>query len=370
MFFLRELRSNVQLVKGFQPDLLILSSKFPSSQDLNDGYFQRVVNVDKLFESKHIKRVYLNTFKAESSHRYLSDYCLEISSPNRFNRAAILILLLRRVRFLYAHSILRLENRHVLKVIKILKTKTIVDFHGVVPEEARLQGGFLHAQNLDDVERSIVKSASKLIIVSDNMQEHFLRKYPSCEDLFLKLPIQLPQLPTINRAQQARYDFAYIGGTQPWQNLAQPANLARTVFKDKRWLFIVPNPLEFVIEYGPFSGDVEILSSKGTEAFHLLSSSTFGLLPRKDSIVNSVSFPTKISDYVVSGCVPLIGEGVIGGIEELGLQYVTFNQLLNESWPSESELELMRRKNREKYDLYNVDSSKSFNEFLTSWVAT
>jgi GT2 family glycosyltransferase len=324
-----EFKDNLRILKVINPEILILSSKYPRESDLNDGYYIRVIQIENMLEDNRVKRIYINGSNRKRDLQMISETGYEISFSNRYNQNIFMIVSLLRTKMVYSHSILRLQNLRMLQFVKWFKIDLILDMHGVVPEESRLQRGYLHAQRLESVEKYAFQIAKKVIVVNKVMMEHFQLKYSSKQSQYLVIPIVRDKIPAIFTEGERRYDFAYIGGTQVWQDIPGLLDIVLKSGSSKTWLFIVPRVDSFIAEYGPFDENIHIVSLQGERALAMLKQSHFGLVVRKDSIVNSVSSPTKIFDYVISGCIPLIGNGSIGGISEFKLNHFKLEEVLN-----------------------------------------
>ena len=361
---LDEFRDNLVTLRAVDPNLIVLSSKFPEDHDLKDGYFLRVKQVDDLLEDLSIKRIYVNTTLNRSDVKILGENSFEISFSNRYNMTLFLLLTLVQVKRFYIHSILRLQNGYVRRILKMFKPEILLDIHGVVPEEARLSSGFLHAQRLETIEKEAFSMSQNLVAVTNQMTQHFGDKYDLSSKNFAVFPtIQGLDVDSVPEKTN-QYDFAYIGGTQPWQNLHYVLEIAQNELKRYSWLFIIPNEAEFTQRFGPLRMNISIKSAKGASADLLLRHSRFGILIRENSIVNQVSFPTKISDYVRNGCIPVTGEGIIGGVKDLQLNFLLLENIVLDGLPSNEEAQRLSTSNLERYLRASNDRADQIVEML------
>lgn len=309
-----------QVVLPLRADVLVLAGRFPRDADLLDGYFVRVRLIDQLLQKSKLSRVYLNMGAATNEAYFMAPTVVEVSVKGRLSSGIALTVLMLNTRFTYAHSILRLPQR-ILSIITLTRTKLILDVHGVVPEEALMQGDEQAAQLLDGVEARALKIADAALCVTTEMVRHLVEKHMVSAGKFTVLPIFDLELRKADSAKfhKRKTDFTYVGGMQPWQNLDSIRDRIIGSGDLFSWKFIVPNPGELRDRY-PELADfrrVTVLSARGPELGKHLRATKFGLLPRARSVVNSVAFPTKIVDYLSYGCVPATLNAPIGGIADL-----------------------------------------------------
>lgn len=312
-----------RVVRPLRADVLVLSGRFPRSSDMSDGYFVRVQLIDQLMHKAGLSRVYLNMGAASNEAEFVSSTAVEVRVKGRFSAGIALTILMLNTRFTYAHSILRLSHR-ILSFVTFTRAKLILDVHGVVPEEASMQGDDVVARLLDDVEGRALTVSQDVLCVTAEMSRHLTAKQGTPEPKFTILPIFDLNLTNAGSTgfDRRKTDFAYVGGLQPWQNLEAVRDRIVASGDLFSWKLIVPNTGELHERFPELARfrRVTVVSARGSELGKHLRVAKFGLLPRGRSIVNSVAFPTKIVDYLAYGCVPATLGSPIGGIADLGIQ--------------------------------------------------
>lgn len=142
-----------------------------------------------------------------------------------------------------------------------------------------------------------------VITVSTRMNRYVSEKFKSVKTVAIPLCVDLERFTMKSKAE--RKYFTYSGSGAPWQNLPQLSELWGELFKqdptirfrvisrDKRAKILSKYLPEHVIEY--------VGTSDLDELAVLMAESEVCFLVRKDSLVNRVSFPTKLSEYLAVG---------------------------------------------------------------------
>ncbi len=108
--------------------------------------------------------------------------------------------------------------------------------------------------------------------------------------------------------------------------------------------FFTPDPVGVSKEYEsafgqPFIGQTDSVPPEELAA--KLSQFEFGLILREDSIVNQVSSPTKMAEYLSHGVIPIVDSPAIGDYPTFGYQFVR----LDDDMPVPAEVSQMRETN-------------------------
>ena len=159
--------------------------------------------------------------------------------------------------------------------------------------EVRLKWGILRKLYTPDL----------AITVSTRMNRYVSEKFKSVKTVAIPLCVDLERF--MMRPKAERKFFTYSGSGAPWQNLPQlselwgelykkdPSIRFRVISRDKRAKILGKDLPEDVIEF--------VGTSNLDELAVLMSEAEVGFLVREDSLVNRVSFPTKLSEYLASG---------------------------------------------------------------------
>ena len=193
---------------------------------------------------------------------------------------------------------------------KIVKSKEIYYWvQGVIPEESFLR----HKSKIRYIGLSIIEYlslaiSSKQIFVSDEMQRYLEKKYN-------KKYIQSIVIPCISEfnddsSKKEKDSFVYIGGMSAWQRVDKMLAIFDDIVKmnSNAKLYIATLEKEQAQEYVDLylskenHERVEILSLENREKIqNFLSTKEYGFLIREENIVNHVSSPIKLAEYLSCG---------------------------------------------------------------------
>jgi hypothetical protein len=198
----------------------------------------------------------------------------------------------------------------------------VMDLHGAMPEETeyrrRRQGmpstrapRWFHKQ-----EARALAVCDAYIVVSDRMNDHLVRKLGDAvrtERSFV-LDVRSSARFTANVRHVSRLSYgmhdddivvAYSGGTQDYQRLPDIARftdaLARHVPR-LRLLVLTADPQAARRQLGPnAAGRAIVASVPPADLYSHLQIADFGIIFRDDHVINHVSSPTKVWEYLTSG---------------------------------------------------------------------
>jgi hypothetical protein len=298
---------------------------YPSSEQLKDGYYQRVASVDGLIENR--TRLYIGLYLK----KYLlpkvrrADKLAEVHA-NIIYVIFFWIYCLVFCKKIYFHSVIEASKGFPIVFLK----QTFIDLHGVVPEEMQFVKRNLLAGIFGFVESLVLKRAYKIISVTNSLKLAIQSKYPWLkDDVFIVLPI-FPASIDENSVESFvdREGFIYAGGTQPWQNIDIILKFSSTVKKFRGYL-LVGSIDRLYSSYNKEFGEIferwTIDSVAPREMPKYYRKVKFGFLIRDDSIVNRVACPTKLVEYIKYGVVPVMGFSDLGDFKKYGLKYFDIN---------------------------------------------
>ena len=196
---------------------------------------------------------------------------------------------------------------------------------GSSPDESFMRNhSYIRKYLISCVEYFALSKAKFVFMVSESMLKHFKKKYH--KDYSYKTYI----MPCYNSEVQrelfftpGKYDdntFCYVGGLSVWQCFPETVGLYKQI-EDR-----VPNAKLKI-----FTGDQDmaksILKEKGVKNYELkyvkpdqlvneLASCKYGFIVRAESPVNYVATPTKLSNYMAAGLIPIVSNSV-GFFEEI-----------------------------------------------------
>ena len=192
------------------------------------------------------------------------------------------------------------------------RIKIIHWFQGIIPEEAKLKTGSKKQYfAFNFLERFTLKFASCNFFVSEEMKNHYKKKYGFKKQNYFIMPCFNGVIQQKNKFLEKDYTspkFVYIGSMATWQCVDQVLQVFKLV-QDKlpqASLTLLTGQAEKAkqkckqyqvsakIDYVPLEEiDQELLKYK------------YGFLLREDIAVNRVATPTKMSTYLASGVIPI-----------------------------------------------------------------
>jgi hypothetical protein len=291
--------------------VILFLAPFYNESRLRDGYFRRIQAIDEIVGENCLK-VYVtpvNYVLDETNHESFPDAThldlkLDFEDPEE---AKIIGLIADMSDLIYYHSV-AFVNSTTLNLEKV----QILDLHGSVPEELMLQDNPEQAMIENEKEKLALEKVNYAIVVSRAMATHLQEKYLSTKVKYITLPILDSQ--TTHTKQyldpkpylEGKPFVAYVGGMQKWQLIPRMQSLIDLTHHLYNYQILVPAPDEFLLywketEIPPISvrsGDREAVKQVCEKAH-------YGLLLREEIVVNKVSCPTKLIEYLAYGVVPV-----------------------------------------------------------------
>lgn len=310
--------------------MILVIGQLPARENARDGMVQRIASVDALFGAE--PRVYLapRHEPQEGEPFQLSEAApgLRAGRPNLFDRADVeqMVALARQARAVYVHSVHWAQ--HVLPLY--LLGHVITDLHGVVPEEQRMLGHPEEAAQLERVERFALTHGLATVVVSGVMAAHLRAKYPGLSPRLLELPnlSQLPAPDVLDKPSPGPVRILYAGGTHAWQKVPRMLQALQLQRGGCAVDFLTPD-LEFMrreVQAAGLDGRLSVRSVAPAEMPSEYARAHFGFVLRDDHVVNRVSCPTKLQEYLAHGVLPIVESRALGDFEELGYCTVPVEQ--------------------------------------------
>ena len=185
------------------------------------------------------------------------------------------------------------------------------------------------------IERLAISFSTFLFMVSKSMLSHFEKKY-HCS--FAKKTYIMPCYNSIMQSDlfftPGKYEnnvFCYVGGLSVWQCFPETVDIY------KKAEDVIPNAFLKV-----FTGDIEkaksILKTKGVKNYSVefvvpdqlvskLADCKYGFIIRQESPVNYVATPTKLSNYMAAGLIPIVTDTV--GFFSESLSQIKYSVILD-----------------------------------------
>lgn len=315
--------------------MLLILAEYPDNRTQYEGMSQRVMAIDRLCATH--QRIYLFV-----SHRRfwtmartkLSDNVVQYRC-NSLAHGSFIRKLFKQADTCYFHSVI-----NVLPLLPFLpfiprNTNVVLDVHGVVPEESLYAGYKFKSKLYGLAERRIFARVDKVIAVSDTMTCHFRQKYSQWQGPATIYPILPAHIDSDADELVTEPDktgvvhVIYSGNLQSWQNIDLMLSLIKQHRADNMKFWILTGQREAMlrrIEDAGISLDerLTVLTVSPDELKTYYRIAHYGFILRDDMIINRVSCPTKLVEYLHAGIVPVVCSPKIGDFEQMGFEYLRF----------------------------------------------
>jgi hypothetical protein len=303
---------------------ILFFSRFPLHENEKaDGELQRVLIIDRLALREGYLRTYLHLqFRSLHVRVIRPDgmpdvevYLLSVFNPDTW---ITVIRLIRRNGIAYFHSLHNYKFAFFLKPW-MRHMQTVLDLHGVVPEENTFLGQPIRAAIYGWLEYRAMRRFDRFVSVSLGMIDYLLGKYPFLtKERFSLLPMirgaERQYDIELEKSQRALLGLPpdmpvviYAGNTQKWQNVNMMLSIIARC-SDRMYFIILSSAInEFrqrLQELG--ISNVHLNTVTQDEIYKYYSVANYGFLLRDDNVVNNVSNPTKLVEYLKYGIVPIV----------------------------------------------------------------
>jgi len=228
-------------------------------------------------------------------------------------------------------------------LFSIKSKKKFIDLHGAQPEELSYSGKPFLSLLFGLFEKLAFRNCDVFIHVSHQMIKHFSEKYPHCNQEDLYVPIFSSninvneKLALHSKANEARkklkiFDdkpiFLYSGGIQAWQKSELVVDFSKSLLDAGARVIILSMQKKFftteLIKYQNNS-NLLIASVNPEELSKYYLAANYGMMFRDEHVLNQVASPTKLSEYLFYGMVPMLTSIKVGDFVPLGIDYSTLN---------------------------------------------
>ncbi len=340
---------------------IVFLAGYPYPARDGDGYFQRVRAIDGMFDDRW--RIYFDPTPLPGQDAWYDmpaprTLVLRGGVVGRARRAMVTALvwaLALRCRLVYVHSVLRMEDYRLGRLLRLPFTRRVVDVHGVVPEEFRMHDDFFSARIYERHEEAAARRAHCMIAVTESMRHYLHQKYGA--DLRAQVLV-MPIFPGIepvvgSRPYRGRRPVVvYAGGLHKWQQVPKMIDAIERTRDRCEHRFYCPDPdaVRRMLSQGARADDGVVVDSKShEELIECYREAHFGFLLRQDSVVNHVACPTKVVEYLAMGIVPIVDTEHVGDFAALGMRFVRIEDFIAGRLPDEVARDEMAAANREVY---------------------
>ena len=262
---------------------------------------------------------YINLLKFHNYKNGNGNFVYEVGLF-RFDK---IIPLLKKTKSVYFHTV-----GNFIKLSPYMyffsKKKKIIDLHGSQPEELSYSNQNILSNIFSFFEKIAFRKCDYFIHVSHNMISHFKEKYSwhNKPDLYVPIfssnldlnkKINIYESSKTSRIQLGINEdekvFLYSGGIQAWQKVDCVVNFSRKVINSGHTVILLSMQAEFFKDQLSDCLDnpnLIITSAKPEELEKYYLASNFGMMFRDDNVLNVVSSPTKMSEYLYYGIIPVL----------------------------------------------------------------
>ncbi len=326
--------------------MILFISKYPSETTIKEGMSQRMVSIDAQF--KNNQRTYLfvsyRTFFKKRVEEILPG--VKQYQCNLFVHFFLIFRLIQNSEIIYFHSIMNAFAVFPFMFLNIKSKKTILDVHGVVPEEQKINGNRLKGFLYNLCEKKTFKIINYAIVVTDIMKDFYEKKYPheAHKIKFIIYPIIPENLiysfklnnfnPLDENSANDKIEIIYSGNMQTWQNIPLMVQIIKNNLNNKIHFTILTgeiNDMQVFFEKNGLKDDdrITIKTVLPNELRNYYLKAHYGFILRDDIVINNVACPTKMIEYLYYGITPIIKSSKIGDFNTFGyekIEYTKFNE--------------------------------------------
>ncbi|NHA04455.1 glycosyltransferase family 4 protein [Mucilaginibacter sp. HC2] len=344
--------------------ILVISSYY-NEENIKDGMIQRVKSVDD--NLSNFDRIYLNIkihkfFKKKVTHQRDNVKSYDINVIFHF---FFILKCISKADVIYFHSIYNVIR--IFPWFLLFRKKTILDVHGVVPEELVSVGRNFRAGLYSLVEKVAFRKMSLMIFVTESMADYYKKKYPGWHGaykIFYIVPANLVVDNNTAIENNGKINVIYSGNTQKWQNIELMLNVIKNNLSENiNYLILTGEPEVFNEQIKNLNINADKISVKSVhpnELAQYYNKAHYGFILRDDVVVNRVANPTKLIEYLCYGVTPIVKSAEIGDFMKLKYEYLNYEDFSDKLLPVKSEINL----NIAKFIIENYDPQKIFDEIF------
>lgn len=193
--------------------------------------------------------------------------------------------------------------------------KHIVWFQGISPEESYMahKSRWRYAV-LSWIEKTILKKAKAVFFVSEAMKTHYEKKYKLDLDSKSFIMPCFNETGTVETAffeeKYRQNTFTYVGSLHAWQCFEEIVKLYAEIEKQTKesvkfcvYTFQQEEARRILQKYGVENYTVDCVPQE--ELSKQIKGIKYGFIVREDCTVNNVATPTKFSNYLANGIIPI-----------------------------------------------------------------
>lgn len=310
----------------------------------NDGVSARVMSIDSLFDKKDRTYLHISFSKYLRMEKIKDTYCT-IFNCNYFIHCIFIAYFIFKAKHIYIHTMMNFLRSLPLV---LLKRNVFVDIHGVLVDELKYNNAPKWKIKLyERIEKMIIKKSFRIICVTEEMKKYYIEKFNVDDRKFIVLPI-LDHKINFNLIKSKRYDkkhVIYAGNLDKWQNIDKMLDISSR-HSEYEYQFLVSDKdgLEKQMKSFDFTNiKIKYDSVPKNKVPQFYKSASFGFVIRDNNILNKVSCPTKLVEYICNGIIPIMNDFQLGDFKDL--KYISVQDFENNNIPDEELLKEMAYNN-------------------------
>lgn len=338
---------------------IVFLAPYPSADKVREGMMQRVAAIDSLFSENEYRKIYIvpryRSGRNEVQYIKTNVECHYLSLWSALNK---IISLINSADLVYCHSLYGISLVGFFFWRRIKTQNVIWDVHGIIPEELKYANRKRYVVKVYSLlEKIVANNVPKIVVVTETMKKHLLRKYPRCNARFYTYPI----LPITVREEEYNSGdevvILYSGNVQAYQNIPlmiESIASVQDVFQQNsrkvrfEILTGAPDRMKALFKQGGMKDtpNIKIHSVDPSRLSSYYTAAHYGYVLRDDVDLNNVACPTKLTEYLAYGLTPIVLSPNIGDFREMGYQYIEVDKIDQE--------QLYPHKNDKNIEIYRT----------------
>ena len=356
------------LLHAAKRNSLCIIAPYYSEKKMSDGYFRRVHFSDTLLKS--VPRIFIDLENPSPDTHFtkIDNNKIVINfSPKKLPRRIIPIIIFIFCHRAYYESVWQVRKN----LLRFPFLKNYVDVHGAVPEEEFLGKRYQAAQTYGEIEEATIKYADHLFCVSEAMIKHFHKKYGN------KMKAKMSVLPImdkktfdtdnfISKKYNSKPIIVYAGGIFEWQNIELMQDVINKQIDSATYQVYTPTPDLFWNTWKVSENCKKILVKSTTPDYlsqKVYPKANYGFALRDDIVVNNVACPTKITEYLRYGIIPVLKTPNVGDFVSLGMQFLSLEDAFSGNYFNEKEYYSIIENNYDVLKKYATICKQGIQEF-------
>lgn len=328
---------------------MLFIADYPTEKNINHGMMIRIKEIDQKFiheERTYLDICFFHTFTKTEQKVKINSLCT-VYHFNFFLDFFKIAAQIKKSDKIYSHTVYNYTKVLLLLAFVYRKKPVAHDLHGAIPEELSYQTGPLYSFFFGIVEYLAFKRVNYFVHVTEAMKKHFQKKYAHiyakrniqdvCYGIVTDIsgyvdPQKLAETKRKLGVEEGDVVFVYAGGTQKWQKFNFMLDTIKAIkgqITNAKFILLTGelDTMRSIVKEYHLEHDVFIDSVPQSELKYYYELAHYGFVLRDDHILNHVSNPTKLSEYLSFGITPVVLCERIGDYYEMGYEFVNVNNV-------------------------------------------